>query len=59
MNIYIIDENKIDYHARVGLNCPNCGAPIKNLGLKTCDYCGSGVIDIVKKTWFLNNFREF
>lgn len=57
--IYIIDENKINYQVRIGLNCPNCGAPIKNLGLKTCDYCGSGIVDIVKKTWVLNNFKEF
>ena len=24
----------------LGLNCPNCGAPIKSLGQKFCEYCG-------------------
>lgn len=58
--IYIIDEDKISSHTKgIGLNCPNCGAPIKNLGSKSCDYCGSGVIDIVKRTWVLNNIKEF
>ena len=23
-------------------NCPNCGAPIKTLGVKMCPYCGTG-----------------
>ena len=41
------------------INCPNCGAPIKNLGDKICSYCGSGVIDILKRTWVLNKIREF
>ena len=57
--IYVIDEEKIGTLKGVGLNCPICGAPIKNLGDKMCDYCGSGVIDILKRTWVLNNIREF
>lgn len=58
--IYIIDEDKISSQVKgIGLNCPNCGAPIKNLGSKSCGYCGSGVIDIVKRTWVLNNIKEF
>ncbi len=57
--IYIIDEDKIGMEKGVGLNCPNCGAPIKNLGDKICSYCGSGVIDILKRTWVLNKIREF
>ena len=58
--IYIIDSDKLDSQVKgIGLNCPNCGAPIKNLGSKSCDYCGSGVIDIAKRTWVLNNIKEF
>ena len=58
--IYIIDEDKISSQVKgIGLNCPNCGAPIKNLGSKSCSYCGSGIIDIVKRTWVLNNIKEF
>lgn len=55
--IYIIDADQVDGNV-IGLNCPNCGAPIKNLGNKNCDFCGTGVVDIVKRTWFLNNMKE-
>lgn len=54
--IYIIDENKVDKKIRtLGLNCPNCGAPIKSIGEKVCVYCGSGIKEIVKRVWSLNN----
>lgn len=58
--IYIIDTTKIsDSSKNIGLNCPNCGAPIRNLGSKTCEYCGSGTVDIVKRTWYLNSIKRF
>ena len=54
--IYIIDEERIKPNQKlVGLNCPNCGSPIKTLGLKYCSYCGTGVKDIVKKSWICND----
>lgn len=57
--IYIFDDTKISkYQSGIALNCPNCGAPIKDLGVKTCNYCGTGVIDLVKKTWILNSIQE-
>lgn len=57
--IYIVDENKYaKYEKAIGLNCPNCGAPIKNLGHKYCTYCGTGIIELVKKCWIFNNIRE-
>lgn len=55
--IYIIDSDNIKSKA-IGLNCPNCGAPIKSLGDKKCEFCGTGVIDIVKRVWTLNNMKE-
>lgn len=55
--IYIIDSDNIESKA-IGLNCPNCGAPIKSLGDKKCEFCGTGVIDIVKRVWTLNNMKE-
>ena len=58
--IYIIDSSKVILGKKgLGLNCPNCGAIIKSLGHKTCDYCGSYVKDIVKRTWYLNNIERF
>lgn len=57
--IYIFDDSKVTINqSGIALNCPNCGAPIKNLGEKFCDYCGTGVIDIVKKTWILNDISQ-
>lgn len=58
--IYIIDASKLDKKVKaLGINCPNCGAPIKTLGHKHCEYCNTGVVDIVKKTWIINNIKEY
>ena len=57
--IYIIDSLKVGNVKALGLNCPNCGAPIKTLGHKYCEYCNTGVIDIVKKNWIINNIKEY
>ena len=58
--IYVIDANKVDYKKKVlGINCPNCGAPIKKLGNKSCSYCGSHIIDIVKKVWTINDVKFY
>lgn len=61
--IYIIDADKLGSKDIVGLNCPNCGAPIKSLSYDKCDYCNVGLVnyikDVTKKAWILNNIREF
>ncbi|MBR2712686.1 MAG: hypothetical protein IKE73_03145 [Bacilli bacterium] len=58
--IYIVDEEKVNFEKKaLGLNCPNCGAPIKGVGEKKCIYCGSGIEDIVKRSWTMNNLAEF
>ena len=58
--IYIIDSSKLSENQKgLALNCPNCGAPIKNLKQKYCVYCNCGIIDVVKKVWTFNNIREF
>ena len=43
--VYVQDVAKMtDYSASaIGINCPNCGAPVRNLGQKFCDYCGTAV----------------
>ena len=57
--IYVIDEEKLPKNIKaVGLNCPNCGAPITTLNDKKCLYCGSGIIDIVKKSFVINNIEN-
>ena len=37
--IYVYDPNKISKHQNlIGINCPNCGAPVKDLGNKCFRY---------------------
>ncbi|MCM1498783.1 MAG: zinc ribbon domain-containing protein [Clostridium sp.] len=58
--IYIQDrslvENELDN--ALGINCPNCGAPLSSLGAKVCEYCGSPVIEINIHAWSFSNIEE-
>ena len=58
--IYIQDrdlvENELDY--ALGVNCPNCGAPISSLGAKECEYCGTPVIELNIHAWSFNDIKE-
>lgn len=58
--IYIQDRNLVENETdnAIGLNCPNCGAPISALGAKTCDYCGTPVIEINIHAWAFSNIDE-
>lgn len=58
--IYIQDRNLVEDerdHA-LGVNCPNCGAPISSLGAKVCEYCGTPVIEINIHAWSFSNVEE-
>lgn len=58
--VYVIDESKVDIEIKtLGLNCPNCGAPVKHTGVKICTYCGTGIKEIVKRVWSLNNIINY
>lgn len=58
--IYVIDATKLDKEQKLlGLNCPNCGAPITTLKEKKCKYCDALVKDIVKRSWVINNIKSF
>lgn len=57
--LYVQDESKIAYGQKaLGNNCPNCGAPIKDLGSKTCPYCGCGVETVNVRAWVINRYFE-
>ncbi len=59
--IYIQDADKAEskgVNTVFGVNCPNCGAPVKNLGELVCEYCGSSVTPINIKVWSLHKFYE-
>ena len=58
--IYVIDSNQVKGSLKaLGLNCPNCGAPIKSLAKKVCSYCQTGIVDLVKKSFVLNDIYEY
>lgn len=58
--IYVIDEDKVESTKRVlGINCPNCGAAIKTLKDKNCSYCGTKIVDLVKRVWSCNDISRY
>jgi len=58
--IYVIDEDKVESTKRVlGINCPNCGAAVKTLKDKNCSYCGTKIIDLVKRVWSCNDITRY
>lgn len=57
--VYVQNINKVDgFGSGYGLNCPNCGAPITNLGNKFCEYCGTGVSEVNHRVWNFDSVRE-
>lgn len=60
--VYIVDGSAYEKDFNVyGINCPNCGAVIPSLNIKTCKYCSSGlniqVVDLLK-CWKLIDCKE-
>lgn len=56
--VYVQDAEKAGMSSGFGINCPNCGAPIKNLGMKFCEYCGTGVVEVNERAWKFNSVNE-
>lgn len=56
--VYIQDAEIAQVDNAVGTTCPQCGAPIKNLGAKYCEYCGVGVTPLNIRVWSLHKFYE-
>lgn len=58
--IYIIDASEVPENKKsLGLNCPNCGSPIKSLKTNKCAYCGTINLDIVKRIWTCNDIVNY
>ena len=57
--IYVTDSDKVSASEKqLGLNCPNCGSPIKNIREKRCSYCNTGLVDLAKRVWYLNSIEK-
>lgn len=54
--IYVYDSGLSG--AAASLVCPNCGAPVEQLGTKQCRYCGSVLEVSGAKVWKVQNVRE-
>ena len=56
--VYIQDSDLTTLDNAVGTTCPNCGAPVKSLGHKFCEYCGLRITPVNVKVWSLHKFYE-
>ena len=58
--VYIQDRDTIENigESGLGLNCPNCGAPLDRLGAKVCRYCDTPVIAFNIKTWDFSSVKQ-
>lgn len=58
--IYIQDRNLVEKETdySLGINCPNCGAPVSGLGSKVCAYCGTPIVELNIYAWTFSNIEE-
>lgn len=58
--VYIQNRDLVenDGERALGVNCPNCGAPISMIGKKYCEYCGAGVEEYNIKAWSYSSVEE-
>ncbi|MBU5428736.1 zinc ribbon domain-containing protein [Kineothrix sp. MSJ-39] len=58
--IYIQNREIVEKESdrALGINCPNCGAPISSLGAKFCEYCGSAIVELNIHAWSFSHIEE-
>lgn len=57
--VYIYDETKLEKKNNIiVINCPNCGAPLRNLEIGECEYCSSHFEPINLKLWKMSSYKE-
>lgn len=56
--VYIQNPEAKGLDNAVGTVCPSCGAPVKTLGAKFCEYCGVGIVPLNIMVWSLHKFYE-
>lgn len=55
--LYVQDVKKVKDRTALALSCPSCGAPVRSLGRKVCDYCGNAVKEINLRVWRLTDYK--
>lgn len=57
--VYIQDRDMVEDERdlSLGINCPNCGAPVSGLGNKVCEYCGTPVVELNIYAWTFHDVR--
>ena len=57
--VYVQDVSKVGPALQaLGVNCPNCGAPVRILGQKCCAYCGTALNEISLRVWSMETVKE-
>lgn len=57
--IYVYDESNFNSkQVAFGINCQNCGAPLKSLESKNCEFCGTYMEPINLKSWYMSRYSE-
>ncbi len=56
--VYVQDFDRTKEDTAFGTLCPICGAPVKNLGRKHCEYCGAAIAEIQQKVWKIHRYQE-
>ena len=58
--IYVYDVLKADYDQKVySIHCPNCGSPLNSLENNNCSYCGSSLLENMKKVFVCNDIVQY
>lgn len=57
--VYVYDERKFEKNqVTFSVLCPNCGAPLRGLKSKFCEYCGNHIEKINLKIWKMSSYKE-
>ncbi|MBQ3307181.1 MAG: hypothetical protein IJG68_03190 [Bacilli bacterium] len=58
--ICVYDIQKVEIEKKsLSIHCPNCGSPIRNFSHENCEYCGSSLIENMKKVFVCNDIVRY
>jgi rRNA maturation endonuclease Nob1 len=58
--IYVMDENKLAMRDSnsFGMVCQSCGAPVRTIGNKVCEFCGVSLTPVDMRLWRADRITE-